>query len=81
MLLLLLLLLLLFLLLCSLVGKVSDKRINVIKLEHIPNDAPGCLRKTNSLSEFQVHPDLRPNPVRKYLLLFVCYLFSVYRLT
>ena len=29
---------------CSLVGKVSDKRVNVLKLEHIPNDAPGVFR-------------------------------------
>ena len=28
---------------CSLVGKVSDKRVNVLKLEHIPNDAPEYL--------------------------------------
>ena len=56
---------------CSLVGKVSDKRVNVLKLEHIPNDAPGCLRKTDSLSEFQDHPELRHNSVRSCLFVYL----------
>ena len=62
--------------------KPTDRRVSVLKLESdIPIHSIGCLRKTNSLSEFQDHPELLGYPhVRKYFCLFVylfVYLFSL----
>ncbi|KAI6658611.1 hypothetical protein LOD99_15409 [Oopsacas minuta] len=45
-------------------GRITDKRISVLKSEiDIPNAPIGCLRKANSLSEFQDHPDLQQQPI------------------
>ena len=59
-------------------ARPRDRRISILKLEEsdIPTDPPGCLRKTNSLSEFQDHPELQQFIlVRQYVCLFV-YLFT-----